>query len=109
MSKRKMFYRQGDVGILRVETVPETAVTKSPDPVRGVVLAYGEVTGHAHVVEGTTVEFFTDPATETDFFRVDELCEVTHEEHTKIELEPGVYQVIRQREYTPEGWMQVAD
>lgn len=32
-----------------------------------------------------------------------------HDEHGALSLEPGNYEVIRQREYSPEGWRQVED
>jgi hypothetical protein len=113
----KKFFRQGDVGLLYVGPVtdiPPNATPKEKDAQRGVVLAYGEVTGHAHVVDSQTAVLFSAPSQTTagamvDLLRVDSLCAVVHEEHTKIELDPGVYQVIRQTEYTPQGWVQVAD
>ena len=46
---RKMpkMYRQGDVMIVAVDTVPDNAA-EVPRTARGLVLAEGEVTGHAH-------------------------------------------------------------
>ena len=41
-------YRQGDVLLRRVSQLPDGAV-KSPKTDR-IVLAYGEVTGHAHAI-----------------------------------------------------------
>ena len=34
---------------------------------------------------------------------------LSHEEHFPIELPAGLYQVVRQREYTHEGWIHVED
>jgi hypothetical protein len=34
---------------------------------------------------------------------------VDHEEHATVMLPAGEYQVVRQREYEPAGWRQVAD
>ena len=42
-------YRQGDVLVIRVDDVPSSAVSVPRDAGR-LVLAYGEVTGHAHAV-----------------------------------------------------------
>jgi hypothetical protein len=32
-----------------------------------------------------------------------------HDEHDTIHLQPGRYQIVRQREYTPEAIVNVAD
>src|SRR3954453_10783779 len=53
----RMLYRQGDVLIARIDEVPEDLEAVPRDKGR-VVLAYGEVTGHAHAVRGE-VELLT--------------------------------------------------
>jgi hypothetical protein len=45
--------RQGDVLLLYVNDIPADAVEDSKDKHGLAVLAYGEVSGHAHVVEET--------------------------------------------------------
>jgi hypothetical protein len=45
-----MLHRQGDVLIRKVDRLPE-GLTEVPRGSRGIVLAEGEATGHAHVVE----------------------------------------------------------
>jgi hypothetical protein len=103
--------RQGDVWLERVAAIPDTAVEKPRDHGR-VILAYGEVTGHAHAIDDT-VEAPTATLFETPeglaFLKVDALSQLVHEEHGSIALAPGHYRVKRQREYEPDGWRNVAD
>ena len=104
-------YRQGDVLIRRVESLPKGAqdVTRQGR----IVLAFGEATGHAHALaEGAAREFTFADANETvrRFLRVvSEQAEVRHEEHTSIPLPPGIYEVILQREYSPRASHAVSD
>jgi hypothetical protein len=71
------------------------------------VLAYGEVTGHAHRVSGKAVQVYEYK--KTRYIDVQETAQLTHEEHDTISLQPGQYIVIRQVEYTPAGLRQVQD
>jgi len=95
----KHIYRQGDVGIVPVARIPK----KDAAPVarvRGrIVLAEGEVTGHAHVItdEGATLIRSSDGRT---FLRLDAPAVVRHEEHAPITLPKGGYEVRIQREWT---------
>lgn len=102
-----MQYRQGDV--LLVETTEIPAGTPSQDR----VLAHGEVTGHAHAIEGE-VEIIRrdDPSTAEvvdAWLRMRSGGTLTHQEHGAISLPPGSYEVRRQREYTPGAIRRVAD
>ncbi len=107
-------YRQGDVFIERVKALPSTAV-EIPQGTR-VVLALGEVTGHAHAItldDGAVNARLFDAGTER-FLQVLVASILAHEEHAAIALEPGVYRVSKfgdgtQREYTPEAIRNVAD
>jgi hypothetical protein len=92
-------YRQGDVLLQRIEQLPENAL-----PVEWkdrVVLAYGEVTGHAHAISTQYAKMYT--------WKGDRLLEIksgaklVHEEHAAISLPEGFYKVIQQREYVPEA------
>jgi hypothetical protein len=106
--------RQGDVYLRRVTGVERTG-TPVLDNGR-VILAYGEVTGHAHEVhadDDVRVELpasmlFEQPDGRRFLF-VDRPCTLKHEEHGAIPLAPGAYEVIRQREYSPEAIRTVAD
>jgi hypothetical protein len=43
------------------------------------------------------------------FLRVAEPMPLKHQEHGTITVEPGVYRVVRQREYAPEAPRMVLD
>lgn len=99
-----------------------------------IVLALGEVTGHSHQVIGIGVD--TDLVPAAQFFEepdgrrvllVDRPCQLVHQEHGLIQLDPakpvqvrqgdvlltplgnGAWEVIRQREYSPQEIRNVAD
>jgi len=112
-------YRQGDVLIERILTIP-TSAKKQRQSAR-IILAHGEVTGHHHALETA------DPA---DWWKEGEISTanqkpttlagelfvslpaggvVTHQEHSEITLPAGNYRIIRQREYAPEAIHNVAD
>lgn len=107
---KKRVFRQGDVLLQFVDELPKGARDITPED--RIVLAYGEVTGHAHavypeveVIDGKETKKL--PAKLWDagaerFIQVMEKTALKHEEHAPIPLDPGVYKVIRQREYDPE-------
>lgn len=97
-------YRQGDVLLVRVDGIPATARIDQPADGR-VVLAYGEVTGHAHAMAASRVCYFRDDGGGRTFIQVtgDEPAGLSHEEHHTIPVEPGAYEVVRQREYEPKA------
>lgn len=102
-------YRQGDVLIEQVATIPDGLVDVPRDDGR-LILAYGEVTGHAHAVVGDCQFLAADlEELEERFLRVESEAAVVHEEHDTIALPPGNYRVVRQREYSPEEIRTVAD
>jgi hypothetical protein len=106
-----MMFRQGDVLIRPARDVPEGLKPVPLDEGR-VILAYGEVTGHAHVVLGE-VELLQSDVQEMErrFLRVEAEATVVHDEHATVTLPPGDYEVVRQREYTSADMepIQVAD
>lgn len=103
-------YRQGDVLIVATtpDHIPAGVVPVARDRGR-IVLAYGEVTGHAHAIDNPTVTMVTDPATGRRWLLADDGAVVAHEEHTWIDLPAGTYEVRQQREYTPQAIRNVAD
>lgn len=114
MKIRQAIYRQGDVLIMRIDAIPPAAkLEKVKDRI---VLAYGEVTGHAHAISAKEAKSFrtTAPVPVFDaqaerFLRVQVEALVRHEEHDPIKLPAGDYAVIQQREYSPEEIRRVAD
>lgn len=109
MHPHRMF-RQGDVLIEHVDEIPTGLEPVERDAGR-VVLAYGEVTGHAHAISDAGCELLAGAELEDRFLRVlDEGgVDLSHDEHTTIHLPPGDYRVRGQREYTPERIVRVAD
>ena len=103
-------YRQGDVLIVPVKSIPKTAELVARDGGR-IILAHGEVTGHAHAIKDNRAALFRDPKLAAIFMHIsgDTPVALEHDEHDTIQLPPGDYQVIRQVEYTPEAIRNVAD
>lgn len=106
-------YRQGDVLIMAGQELPMSLAAVPRDGGR-VVLAEGEVTGHAHAIADRHAILYEGEGDER-FLEVFSEVALTHEEHDTIYLPPGVYQVVRQREYAPKPsnrdarWRYVAD
>lgn len=105
--------RQGDVILVPGAVVPEGAKPVERDAGR-VVLAYGEVTGHAHAVLDRSATLYALEDVSQRFLDIvaglGTLPELTHEEHGTIQLTPGVvYEQRRQREYWPEAPRNIAD
>lgn len=102
---KSQLYRQGDVLMRQVSKFP----AGSRKPVSDGILAHGEVTGHAHRVQELSAnELFM--VGDGMFLKVgEEGVSIVHEEHDSIQLPPGNYEIVRQREYSPEEIRNVAD
>ncbi|HEY4027212.1 MAG TPA: hypothetical protein VGO86_12345 [Candidatus Dormibacteraeota bacterium] len=90
-------FRQGDVLLVPQGQLPDGKAIE-PDGGR-LVLARGEATGHHHSVAVEDGELI-DTA-EGVFLRIMTPTPLEHQEHGAITLQPGVYRVLRQREYVP--------
>jgi hypothetical protein len=106
--------RQGDVFLVKTSEFPKN-LEEIPRESGKVVLAHGEVTGHAHAISEKHVQHFRvangAPSLEgarlraggglpaETYLLVEEVCLLTHEEHAPIEIQPERYVVRRQREY----------
>lgn len=89
--------QQGDVLLELVSEVPKGA-KRVERKLRGFVLAEGEATGHAHVIEAQddAVEMY-----EKDgqlYVRLASEQDLVHEEHKTQTVEPGVWKVNRVQE-----------
>ncbi|MFE2108380.1 hypothetical protein ACFXAF_21295 [Kitasatospora sp. NPDC059463] len=107
-------FRQGDVLMVPVveEAVPARvgSLAAQPRDTRGrLVLALGEVTGHAHAVVGPGELRRESGELGTAWLHLPEGGRVVHEEHAAIPLPKGWYRVVRQREYVPGAVRMVAD
>ena len=94
-----MILRQGDVLIARIDSIPANA-TEIKRGKRGVVLAEGDVTGHAHRIANRTATLYH---TEMDqrYMRVTAPVQLKHEEHSTVTIPPGDYRVSIHAEYQP--------
>jgi hypothetical protein len=107
-SARRGLIRQGDLLLVPVEEIPADARGL---PSGRLVLAEGEATGHAHVVDDVRASLHSVRGAGswfgngTWFLSVAEGVPVllVHEEHDPLSVLPGVYEVRRQREYVPRG------
>ena len=119
--------RQGDVLLTPIQALPEGLVEISNDNGR-IVLAYGEVTGHAHAIADHVPASATQIAAEAiaraagsskarllqaqngnRFLEVTEAVTLRHEEHTAHTIPPGLYSLPVQVEYTPAELRRVED
>src|SRR5262245_42367283 len=104
-------YRQGDILLIAISGLPERLVAVEPADGR-IVLAYGEATGHAHAIGAHRAALFREDGSlpgGSMFLRLTEAAELRHEEHAPIALPPGLYRVVRQREYAPGAVRSVED
>ena len=100
--------RQGDVLLF---PIPSPPFGLEPVPLdRGrVILAYGEMTGHAHAIALDPAEVVEGAIRKAQlyalkngqrFLEVREPVALTHEEHTAHEIPPGLYEVPIQVDMT---------
>lgn len=101
-----LILRQGDVLLKRVKSIPDGAKPVQRESGR-IVLAYGEATGHAHAVMDEDVQLLI--AGDHRFLEVKSPATLRHEEHGAVAIPSGKFEVIRQREYSPEEIRNVAD
>lgn len=90
-------YRHGDILLKRIETLPKGDEVKTNGQY---ILAYGEVTGHKHVMTVDKPEHLK--VLDKDggiFIELTEPATVTHEEHNTITVQPGYFEIIHEREY----------
>jgi hypothetical protein len=94
--------RQGDVLLMPVDAIPGESRRATSEGTR-LVLAEGEATGHAHVVLGGGRLYLpgVERGASGTYLFVEEPATLVHDEHDAIGLEPGAYEVRRQREYVP--------
>lgn len=102
-----MQYRQGDILLIEINEIPVGARLVSSEGEDRLILARGEATGHHHSLatgSARLMEFENDT-----FVEVVAQAMLVHQEHAAITLPVGSYQLVRQREYTPERIRIVAD
>lgn len=103
--------RQGDVLLRRIKVLP-AGLSPAPAENGRLVLAHGEATGHHHSFAlSERVALFREDGSGGGLFLTitGAPAALEHQEHTALVLDPGHYQVVRQREYSPEEIRRVAD
>jgi hypothetical protein len=106
-AKHSGMFRQGDVLVVAVER--REGLVEVPREGGRIVLAHGEVTGHAHAIASDDAVLSLDAKTLDRYLEVNAPVTLDHEEHSRIELPSGFYRVTIQREYRPEGIRSVVD
>jgi len=94
-------YRQGDVLVIPVKSIPKEAATQVPSEKGRVVLAHGEATGHHHSLLDRHVVMFRDDGMARAFIKVEKDTPLEHQEHDPINIPKGTYEVRRQVEADP--------
>ena len=103
---------QGDLMIRRIDALPAGLVAApAKDGIH--ILAHSE-TGHHHVVKERAAQLLVDKTNAfIAYLKVAEPAEIEHlrlhDTHESYLLSPGLYEVRRQREHTPEGWRRAQD
>lgn len=98
-------YRQGDVLIMPVSSIPKNKVKTNK-----VTLALGEVTGHHHSISFGAIGYADDEKALAEYFEIKGAsADLTHQEHDTITIPKGKYRKIIQVEYTPQEIRNVAD
>lgn len=108
---------QGDLLLRRIATLP-AGVKLMPTEKGAYIVAHSE-TGHHHVIaERPNVKVYTTDDPMVSYLEVIEATEKTeallqhlrgHDTHETLAIPPGIFELRRQREHTPEGWRRVAD
>ena len=104
-------YRQGDVCLIAVDSIPADATPVAPTGNK-VILALGEATGHHHRFEfrDTThnVKLYSAGGG-ARYLHVEALAELLHEEHSTVSVPAGKYLLPSQVEFTPAELRRVQD
>lgn len=91
-------YRQGDLLIIKLSDDQLRKSYINQKPIKDGLILKGE-TGNSHKLIGGKVYIYGNDIS----LLLETRGKVVHEEHDTIDLEPGFYRVIRQREYRSEG------
>jgi len=95
----KEIYRQGDVMLKEIETLPSNLIQ-----IKNCLVAEGEQTGHAHIIDnGAVFEVLNEFNLPSKLYVVaNDNTKIVHDEHHALSLKEGLYEVIIQKEFL--GW-----
>lgn len=99
--------RQGDVLLKAGASLLPKKAKKVRAQKGRLILARGEATGHHHSVDASACDLFSLDGKMV--LVVHEPTTIQHQEHTAIEVQPGTYWVVGQREYSPQEIRRVQD
>lgn len=108
---------QGDLMLRRIDKLPAGVKLLSAE--KGVFIVAHSETGHNHVIDATpNVKWYGADDSMVSYLEVIEATDATetllrhlrgHDTHKTLVIPSGVFEVRRQREYTPTGWRRVED
>ena len=108
---------QGDLLIRKIDILPKGL--KQLKAEKGFYIVAHSETGHNHVIaERPQVKLYSDDNPMVSYLEIVETTEkvealIEHlrsfDTHETINIPAGIYEIRRQREYTPEGWRRVED
>lgn len=93
-----MYYEHGDVILKKIDTIPQAA--KKVIVKDQIILAEGETTGHAHRILDLVGTKLLQSGS-VMYLHLDQPKALVHEEHGKLTIEPGDYEIDRIKEYNP--------
>lgn len=108
---------QGDVLFIKVDAIPDNLTEQEPNGSNELVITHSE-TGHDHVMvldrqDLPAVQMFNGDNPLISWLKVNRPTSLDHKRehhtHESIVFQPGMYEIRRQQESTPEGWRRVAD
>jgi len=88
MNKNQL--QQGDVLLKKINQLPDGVIEKARDN-GSIVLAYGEVTGHAHRIVDIDAMFYEKDG--KSYLKNSKSVILGHEEHHQIIIEPGIWEI----------------
>ena len=92
-----MTYRHGDILLVPTNKVAGKKVSKG----KGYVLAEGETTGHKHLLTAQEKDasfVVCEDAHGNITIQLGVVGTLTHEEHKKLDIAPGTYKIVHERE-----------
>ena len=108
---------QGDLLIRRVKSLPANLKVASIE--KGTFIVAHSETGHNHVIDALpNVRVYDTEDPLLSYLEVIEATDATetllrhlrgHDTHETISISPGIYELRRQREFSPQGWVRAQD
>lgn len=112
-----MLFQQGDIVLMKVDNVPDGFVVRKSGEI---VVGHGEVTGHTHTLKNANwletavadinkLYSFARGGGEPIYVETIDETSLTHQEHSAHTIPPGIWVVVRQRQYAPSDIKYVMD